>query len=96
MNISNTLTFIVKTFQISLSMKSKLKVKSSGPKRIDSERKILLCLCAFLIAHLISTVQLNGTDGFLFFQCKTALNVNFTVASHCSMLTICKQQIVLI
>ena len=42
MNISkNHLTFIVETFQLSLSMKSQLNVNSSSPKRFDSERKIL-------------------------------------------------------
>ena len=40
MNISNPLTFRVKTFQLSLSMKSQLNVNSSGPKRFDSKRKI--------------------------------------------------------
>ena len=40
MNISNPLTFRVKTFQLSLSMKFQLNVNSSGPKRLDSERKI--------------------------------------------------------
>ena len=40
MNISNPLTFRVKTFQLSLSMKSPLNVNSSGLKRFDSERKI--------------------------------------------------------
>ena len=40
MNISNPLTFRVKTFQLSLSMKSQLNVNSSGPKRFNSKRKI--------------------------------------------------------
>ena len=41
MNISNPLTFRVQTFQLSLSMKSQLNVNSSGPKRFDTERKIM-------------------------------------------------------
>ena len=39
MNIS-PLTFRVKTFQLSLSMKFQLNVNSSGPKRFDSKRRI--------------------------------------------------------
>ena len=77
MNISNRLTFRVKTFQLSLSMKSQLNVISSSPKRFDSRRKIFhifKCLIItastlqsrsscyeFLIAHLINTVQFNVT-----------------------------------
>ena len=40
MNISNTWTFRVEMFQLSLSVKSQLNVSSLGPKRFDSERKI--------------------------------------------------------
>ena len=40
MNISNSLTFRVKIFQLSLSMMSQLNVNSSGPKRFDSKRTI--------------------------------------------------------
>ena len=40
MNISNPLTFRVKTFQLSLSMKSELNLNISGPKRFDSKREI--------------------------------------------------------
>ena len=40
MSISNPLTFRVKTFQLSLSMKFQLNVNSSGPKRFDSKRRI--------------------------------------------------------
>ena len=41
MNMSNPLNFKAERFQLSLSMKSQLNVNSSGPKRFDSERKIM-------------------------------------------------------
>ena len=65
MNISNLLTFRVETFQLALSIKSQLKVNSSGPKRFDSTDNTLqwrsspLCI---LIGHLINTVQFSGTE----------------------------------
>ena len=40
MDISNPLTSRVKTFQLSLSVKSQLNVNSSSPERFDSKRKI--------------------------------------------------------
>ena len=40
MNNFKPLTFRVKTFQLSLSIKPLLNVNSSGPKRFDSKRKI--------------------------------------------------------
>ena len=41
MNISNPLTFRVKTFQLSLSMKSQVNINNSGPKKYF---KIFKCL----------------------------------------------------
>ena len=63
MNISNPLTFRVKTFQLSLSMKSQLNVNSSGPKRFHSKRKYFkIFTLLFIIPRtvLLSSIQLEA------------------------------------